>query len=276
MSDDHPGNDSGGWLDRLMSAFQTEPRSLDELLQLLHQAQQRQLIDHEALSMIEGALTVSRTQVRDVMIPRSQMVTLEHNQNLEEMLPVIVRSGHSRFPVLGDEPDEVLGVLLAKDLLRFFGQNTDDFRITHLLRKVAFIPESKRLNVLLREFRANRQHMAIVVDEYGGVAGLVTIEDVLEEIVGEIDDETDREDETWVFPQSDGSFTIKALMPLDAFNERFCTRLPEDEFDTLGGYVVANFGHLPEAGETIDIGNMRFEVLRADERRVHLFRLRRS
>ncbi len=258
-----------------MAAFQAEPRNREELLQLLRHAQQRSLIDKEALGMIEGALTVSSTQVRDVMVPRSQMVTLEHDQQLEEMLPVIVGSGHSRFPVTGEDPDEILGVLLAKDLLRFFGRNTDDFRITGLLRKVAFIPESKRLNVLLREFRANRQHMAIVVDEYGGVSGLVTIEDVLEEIVGEIDDETDREEEQYVFPQPDGRFTLKALMPLEDFNERFKTRLPDDEFDTIGGYVVAAFGHLPEPGESIDIGKLRFEVLRADERRVHLFRLSR-
>ncbi len=273
MSDDHPGNGSGNWLERLISAFQAEPRSREELLELLRHAQQRKLIDAEALSMIEGALTVSSTQVRDVMVPRSQMVTLEHDQQLEELLPTIVRSGHSRFPVLGEDPDEVLGVLLAKDLLRFFGRNSDDFRVTDLLRKVAFIPESKRLNVLLREFRANRQHMAIVVDEYGGVSGLVTIEDVLEEIVGEIDDETDREEEQYVFPQPDGRYTIKALMPLEDFNERFGTRLPQDEFDTIGGYVVAAFGHLPEPGEQIEIGKLQFEVLRADQRRVHLFRM---
>ncbi len=276
MSDDHPGNGSGNWLDRLVSAFHAEPRNREELLETLRDAQKRKLIDAEALSMIEGALTVSSTQVRDVMVPRSQMVTLEHDQQLEALLPTIVSSGHSRFPVLGEDPDEVLGVLLAKDLLRFFGRNSDDFRITDLLRKVAFIPESKRLNVLLREFRANRQHMAIVVDEYGGVAGLVTIEDVLEEIVGEIDDETDREEEQFVFPQPDGRYTVKALMPLEDFNEQFGTQLDDDEFDTIGGFVVAAFGHLPEAGEQIDIGKLRFEVLRADERRVHLFRLTRS
>ena len=276
MSDDHPGNGSGNWLERLIGAFHAEPRNREELLETLRDAQKRKLIDAEALSMIEGALTVSSTQVRDVMVPRSQMVTLDHDQSLEALLPTIVRSGHSRFPVLGEEPDEVLGVLLAKDLLRFFGRNSDDFRLTDLLRKVAFIPESKRLNVLLREFRANRQHMAIVVDEYGGVAGLVTIEDVLEEIVGEIDDETDREEEQYVFPQPDGRYTVKALMPLEDFNEQFGTQLADDEFDTIGGFVVAAFGHLPEPGEHIDIGKLRFEVLRADERRVHLFRLSRN
>lgn len=270
MSDDHPGNGSGNWLERLIGAFHAEPRNREELLETLRDAQKRKLIDAEALSMIEGALTVSSTQVRDVMVPRSQMVTLDHDQSLEALLPTIVRSGHSRFPVLGEEPDEVLGVLLAKDLLRFFGRNSDDFRLTDLLRKVAFIPESKRLNVLLREFRANRQHMAIVVDEYGGVSGMVTIEDVLEQIVGEIEDEHDVDEGSFILQRDERHYTVKALTPIDEFNDYFHTGFSEEEFDTIGGLLLPQWGHVPRRGETTRLGDLEFRVLRADQRRIHL------
>lgn len=275
MSEDQPspGSETSGWMEKLFQSFSSEPRNRKDLLELLRDAQQRQLIDNDALGMIEGAMAVSETQVRDVMIPRSQMVTLSQDKPLDEILPDIVRSGHSRFPVIGDDPDQIVGVLLAKDLLRFFGKNTDDFTLSDLTRKTTFIPESKRLNVLLREFRTNRQHMAIVVDEYGGVAGLITIEDVLEEIVGEIDDETDREEESYLFPQSDGRFTVKALMPLDEFDEHFKTSLENDNFDTIGGFVVSAFGYLPTPGESIQIGKLKFEILRADQRRIDLLRI---
>ena len=224
--------------------------------------------------MIEGVLAVSDMQVRDILIPRSQMVVINRNDSPEDIIPVAVESGHSRFPVVGDDRDDVIGVLLAKDLLRYTSKNGgEQFSIRDILRKPVFVPESKRLNVLLKEFRASRNHLAIVVDEYGSVAGMVTIEDVLEQIVGEIEDEHDIDEDTFIRKHSDVSYTVKALTPVNDFNEYFGTDFSEEEFDTIGGLITHEFGHLPKRGETIILGNQSFQVTNADNRRINLLKV---
>lgn len=253
------------WFGKLGQLLQSEPQDRDQLLEVLRDAQQNELLDGDALSMIEGVMQVSEMQVRDIMIPRSQMVVVELDNTPEQTLPVVIASAHSRFPVVGESRDEVLGILLAKDLLpMFIQQNGDETRlnIRDLLRPAVFIPESKRLNVLLKEFRASRNHMAIVVDEYGGVAGLVTIEDVLEQIVGEIEDEHDFEDDLYILKHEDGQHIVKAITPVEDFNEHFGTELSDEEFDTIGGLVMNAFGHLPKRGESIELGNFLFKVIR--------------
>ena len=266
------------WLDRLSQAFSAEPRNRQDLIEILRDAQQRHLLDADALVMIEGVLEVSEMQVRDIMIPRSQMVVVERDAGLHQILPIITESAHSRFPVIGENRDEVIGILLAKDLLPYFMDGGETgFNVRDILRPAVFIPESKRLNVrlnvLLKEFRASRNHIAVVVDEYGGVAGLVTIEDVLEQIVGEIADEHDVEDELFIMKHSDTRFTIKALTPIEEFNEYFGVAFSDEEVDTIGGLVMREFGHLPRRGETQQIGNLQFKVLHADSRRLHLLQL---
>ena len=267
--------DGPNWLERLGQVLSGEPQNRDELVAILRDAQARGMVDVDVLAIVEGALHVGDLQVRDIMIPRSQMVVVRADAAPEEFVKVVVESGHSRFPVVGDNRDHVEGVLLAKDLLAYFA--TDDEEILDLddvMRPVVYVPESKRLNVLLAEFRANRNHMAIVVDEYGGVAGLVTIEDVIEQIVGEIDDEHDGEDEEgYIRRQSNGEHTVKALTPIEDFNEFFHTSIGDDEFDTVGGLVIKAFGHLPKRGESMDAEGFHFHVLRADQRRVHLLRV---
>ena len=276
MSDDHPsnnGSESRSWLVRLSSAFSGgEPRNREELLEVLSEAHQREIIDADTFSMVEGAFEVSEAQVRDAMIPRGQMVVIPLEASLAEILPIIVESGHSRFPVVKDDKDEVVGILLAKDLLRFYVDGRE-FDLTSTIRPAVFIPESKRLSVLLKEFRSSRNHMAIVVDEYGGVAGLITIEDVLEEIVGEIDDEHDEDEIEYIVKQSDGRYTVNALTPIEDFNEYFGTDFSEQDFDTIGGLLTGELGRLPERGETVALGQMAFNVLRADSRRLHLLGL---
>jgi magnesium and cobalt transporter len=240
---------------------------------LLRDAQQRELLDTEALTMMEGVMRVSETQVRDVMIPRAQMVVLEHDWSLERLIAAIVESGHSRLPVIGDNRDNVIGILIVKDLLAHAFDRREDFHLEALLRPARFIPESKRLNVLLKEFRGNRLHMAIVVDEYGGVAGLITIEDVLEEIVGEIDDEHDIEDDTAnIRPQGD-AFLIKALTPIEEFNARFQATFSDERADTIGGLMMMELGQLPKGGESVKLGRFCLRVLRADNRRIHLLEM---
>ena len=268
------GRQHRNWFQAISYALLREPRNRGELTQTLKDAQQRNLLDHDALSMIEGVLQVSEMQVRDVMVPRTQMVVISHDANPEEFMPHVIDSAHSRFPVIGDNRDEVIGILLAKDLLSHYTRKEPDvLNIRDLLRPAVFIPESKRLNVLLRDFRANRNHMAIVVDEYGGVAGLVTIEDVLEQIVGEIEDEHDITDDTYIVKHSDTRFTAKALTPIDEFNEQFATDFPDDEFDTLGGLLIREFGRLPKRGEQVSIGKFKFKILRADSRRIYLVQM---
>jgi magnesium and cobalt transporter len=264
------------WLERLSLAFTGEPRDRAQLVDLLRNAHQRDILDPDALGMIEGVLQVAEMQVRDIMVPRAQMDVVRGDGQLMDILPVITESAHSRFPVVGDSRDEVLGILLAKDLLRYFlDGNTEDFDMRDVLRPAVFVPESKRLNVLLKEFRNSRNHMAIVVDEYGGVAGLVTIEDVLEQIVGEIDDEHDIEDYlTHIMRHPSGRFTVKALTPIDEFNQYFSTDYSEEEFDTIGGLVVNRFGHVPKRGDELVFDRFQVRVLRADNRRVHLLEMR--
>lgn len=260
------------WLERIGQILASEPKDKEELLQMLKDAQQRNLLNREAVGMIEGVMDVSEMQVRDIMIPRSQMEMIERDASLSEFLPIIIDSAHSRFPVIGESKDEVLGIILAKDLLPYAAQRDgSEFNMRDLLRPAMVVPESKRLNVMLKEFQTNRNHMAIVVDEYGGVAGLVTIEDVLEQIVGEIEDEHDVEDgENDILPAEEGHFSVRALTPVEDFNEYFRTNFSDEEFDTVGGLVLSGFGRMPKRGESVDLAGFRFAVQRADSRRVHL------
>jgi len=276
MNDDRPstGSPARSWLHRLSHAWKDELRDRDHLRQLLHDAQRRNIIDTDALVMIEGVLQVAEMQVRDIMVPRSQMVVVERDAPMDEILPVITNSGHSRFPVVGESRDEVVGLLLAKDLLvNFVNGQGPRFNLRDALRPAVFIPESKRLNVLLKEFRASRNHMAIVVDEYGGVAGLVTIEDVLEQIVGEITDEHDTEEGEFIKKHNESVYIVKALTPIDVFNDYFGTVFSDEEFDTLGGLIMQRLGHLPKRGEVMDLDQFHIRVLRADSRRIHLLQM---
>ena len=258
-------------LERLSAFLMREPEDREQLLQLLHGAFERNLVDGDALSIIEGALSVSDIQVRDVMVPRAQMDVVSIHDPIDKITEFVIEAAHSRYPVVGENRDDVIGILLAKELLRHFAGKEFDLRDT--LRPAVFIPESKRLNVLLREFRASRNHMAIVVDEYGGIAGLVTIEDVLEQIVGDIEDEHDVEEDGYIKPLPSGDYLIKALTPIDSFNETFDSQFSDDEYDTVGGLVMSAFGHLPKRNEVTEIGEFRFRVLNADSRRIHLLRL---
>jgi magnesium and cobalt transporter len=260
------------WFRRLVGGG--EPRDRAALVEELHEAGRRGLIEADALSMIEGVLEVADLQVRDIMVPRSQMVVLDRDDPPEKLLPVIVESGHSRFPVIGEDRDQVVGILLAKDLLRYFGEGgSADFDMREVLRPAVFVPESKRLNVLLKEFRVSRNHMAVVVDEYGGVSGLVTIEDVIEEIVGDIADEYDIEEDQTIRREAERQFTVHALARIEDFNEFFGTQFSDEEFDTIGGLVMHQFGRLPKRGETVTIDGFEFKVLRADRRRIDLLRV---
>ena len=274
MSEDRSSNEQKSWFNKLTQAFAHEPRNRQELLEVLREAHQNKLLDSEALAIVEGAIQVADLQVRDIMVPRSQVISIKADQSPREFLPAIIAAAHSRYPVVGESLDEVIGVLLAKDLLPLIlKEDQQNFDIKDLLRPATFVPESKRLNVLLREFRANHNHMAIVIDEYGGVAGLVTIEDVLEQIVGDIEDEHDVEEDSYIKPLPSGDFLIKALTPIENFNEAFDTEFPDSEFDTVGGLVMNAFGHLPKRNEVTEIGEFRFRVLNADSRRIHLLRL---
>jgi len=262
------------WVDRLGQTLLGRPKDREQLVNVLREAQDRGLFDVDAQGMIEGVLQVAEMQVRDIMIPRSQMVIVSRDDSPDELIPVAIQSGHSRFPVVGDSRDEVVGVLLAKDLLRYSSKHEQEqFSVRELLRPAVFVPESKRLNVLLKDFRASRNHLAIVVDEYGGVAGMVTIEDVLEQIVGEIEDEHDIDEETFIRKFSDINYTVKALTPIGDFNEHFGTEFTGDEFDTIGGLVTDKFGRLPKRGETILLDNLSFQVINADNRRIHLLKV---
>jgi len=277
MSEDRSSGTSKGWLEKLAQAFSDEPRSREDVREILQQACESGILDNDAHGIIEGAIQVTEMQVRDVMIPRSQMTMVQVNQTPREFLPVIISSAHSRFPVCGENPDEVLGILLAKDLLPYMLEGTlDQFDIRQCLRKATFIPESKRLNVLLNEFRGTRNHMAIVVDEYGGIAGLITIEDVLEQIVGEIEDEHDADDDDGnIKPFDDTGYLVKALTPIEDFNAYFDAGFSDDEFDTIGGIVTQHFGHLPAKDESTVIDGFNFKVLSADNRRLRLLQVTR-
>jgi magnesium and cobalt transporter len=255
-------------LERLSALLMREPEDREQLLELLRNAFERSLLDADALSIIEGALAVSEMQVRDIMVPRAQMDVIHIDDTPEKIAGQVVDATHSRFPAIGENRDDVLGILLAKDLLRYFAGKEFDLRDT--LRPAVFVPESKRLNVLLREFRASRNHMAVVVDEYGGVAGLVTIEDVLEQIVGDIEDEYDFDESADnIVLDNTGRYRVKALTEIEDFNAKFDTAFADEAYDTIGGLVIQRFGRLPKRGETLDVDGMRMQVLRADSRRVH-------
>ena len=274
MSEDdssQPSAERRSWLERISAALSGEPTTREDLVELLRDVQADGLIAADTLRMMEGAISVSDLSVGDVMVSRSQMVALPADAKLLDLMKLVVESGHSRFPVHGEDKDEILGILLAKDLLRGVVADNAPGNVRELLRPAVLIPESKRLDLLLREFRQSRNHMAIVIDEYGGVAGLVTIEDVLEQIVGEIDDEHDDAEDpnALIAAQADGQYVVDALTPIGDFNERFGADFADDEYDTIGGLVTAAIGHLPEAGEELTLGRFGFRVARADARRLH-------
>src|SRR5690606_13798023 len=272
MPDEH--SPAGSWLKRITETFSSEPRDLEDLNEVLMHAKERGIIDPDAFEMLEGVLQVVELQVRDIMVPRSQMTAVNRDDRPEAILPVVIESGHSRFPVIGEDRDEVIGILLAKDLLRYFAEGgKENFDIKECLRPVAFIPESKRLNVLLKEFRASHHHMAIVVDEYGGVSGLITIEDVLEQIVGDIDDVYDVDDELDIRKEGERQFTVRAQTRVDEFNEYFGTDLPDEEYDTIGGAAIHFLGRLPRRGDAFQLNGLEFKVMRADRRRLDMLRV---
>jgi magnesium and cobalt transporter len=268
-------NATGGWLKRLTQSFLVEPQDRDELLQILREATGRGLLDEDAFTMVEGVLEVGDLQVRDIMIPRGHMVFVRRDDPVSRILPVVVESGHSRFPVMDEDRDDIVGILLAKDLLRLCaGEQREPFDIREYMRPAVFVPESKRLNVLLKEFRGNRNHMAIVVDEYGGVSGLVTIEDVIEQIVGDIDDEFDVEDDLNIRKEAERQFTVRGVTRIEEFNEYFGAHLSEEEgFDTVAGLLMKQFGRLPRRGEVTSIDGFEFRVTRADRRRIDALRV---
>jgi len=267
------GGSTRGWLDRIRNAFSSEPRNQKQLRELLKNSQTQQLIGADELTMIEGVMQVSDMQVRDIMIPRGQMVVLDHEDSLAQIIEIITASGHSRFPVIDDDKDDIVGILLAKDLLQLSLKQDLVFEINEYIRSASFIPESKRLNVLLKEFRLKRSHMAMIVDEYGGVSGLVTIEDVLEQIVGKIDDEHDEAEEIDIQPHGAHRFSVRALTPLQDFNDYFKTDFENEDVETIGGYLLGRIGHLPERGESLALANLTFKVLNADRRQVHLYQV---
>lgn len=277
MSDEQPPSRNSpqkSWVDKISHLLTGEPQDLEDLLEILREAREKRLLDTDALSMIEGVLQVSQMRVRDIMIPRVQMVVVPKDAELDTIMPLVTEFGHSRYPVIDGDRSKVVGVLLAKDLLARILENKT-LKVHEIMRPSYVVPESKRLNVLLKELRTNGNHMAIVVDEYGQSAGLVTIEDVLEQIVGEIEDEhDDHEDEGYIFQRSPNEFMIKALTPMDEFDEYFSTHLATDEYDTIGGFIVSQLEHMPKKGESLVVDAMKFEVIRADSRRVHLLKLK--
>lgn len=274
MSDQPNSGSTGRWLKRITQSMSGEPRDLAELIEDLRESSERGLFDGDALVMLEGVLAVAEMQVRDIMVPRSQMVFVERDESPDKLVELAVESGHSRFPVIGEDRDQILGILLAKDLLRLHAAaDNEHFEIREYMRPVVFVPESKRLNVLLKEFRLSHNHIAMVVDEYGGVCGLVTIEDVIEQIVGDIDDEHDVEEDQTIRQETAREFTVRALTPIADFNDYFGTAFSDEEYDTIGGLIMQEFGRLPRRGETIQVGELEFRILRADRRRIDLVRV---
>ncbi len=274
MADAETSGSTRGWLERLISAFSGAPENQEQLVELLRNFHQHQIIGSDELFMIEGVLQVSNMQVRDIMIPRGQMTVIENSLTLPQIINIITESGHSRFPVIDDDKDDVEGVLLAKDLLQISADASETFDIKDYTRPATFIPESKRLSMLLKEFRANRSHMAMIVDEYGGVSGLVTIEDVLEQIVGKIDDEHDDDDEEMDIRQHGSNrFSVRALTPLEDFNRYFKTSFENDDVETIGGFLLSQIGHLPSRGDSFELDHFTFRVLSADSRQVHLYQV---
>jgi magnesium and cobalt transporter len=266
-------NATGRWLRKIGQTL-GEPQDREDLVDILRTANERGLIDDDACTMLEGVLEVADLQVRDIMVPRGQMISVRRDDTPARILPTVVESGHSRFPVMDEDRDDIIGILLAKDLLRMYAMGSKErFDIREYMRPAVFVPESKRLNVLLKEFRRNRNHMAIVVDEYGGVAGLVTIEDVIEQIVGEIDDEYDVEDDMNIRKEAERQFAVRGITRIEEFNEYFGAELPEEEFDTVAGLVMKQLGRLPRRGETVNLDGYEFRVMRADRRRIEGLRV---
>ncbi|MEO9946507.1 MAG: CNNM family magnesium/cobalt transport protein CorC [Paraglaciecola sp.] len=274
MSEDNPPSTNGsankGWIDKIVQTFTGEPQNKEELFGVIAEAEQREVINPETKEMIEGVMEVSEMRVRDIMIPRAQMRTIEIDQNVEEFLPILLESAHSRFPVINEDKDHIEGILLAKDLLEYAFIPGKEFELKNILRPAVIVPESKRVDVLLKEFRQKRYHMAIVVDEYGGVSGLVTIEDILELIVGEIEDEHDVEEDDYdgIRPLNKYTYSVKALTTLEDFNKFFETNFNEEDADTIGGIVLKAFGHLPQRDEKVTIKGIEFKVTNSDKRRL--------
>lgn len=274
MSDDNPPSTNGSsnktWLNKIFNGFKGEPQNKEELSVMISEAQERELIDPQTKEMIEGVMGVSEMRVRDIMIPRAQMITIDIEQTAEEFLPLVLESAHSRFPVISEDKDHIEGILLAKDLLAYAFNDEKNYVLKENIREAIIVPESKRVDVLLKEFRQQRYHMAIVVDEYGGVSGLVTIEDILELIVGEIEDEYDDDidENDNIRPLNKSTYSVKALTPVDDFNKFFETHFNEEESDTIGGVVLRAFGHMPETGEKVEVDNIHFEITNSDKRRL--------
>lgn len=281
MENEDPSNQKNkrSWFERLSALLIREPQDREQLMEVLRDAEERHILSAEMLGMIESVVQVSEMQVREIMIPKTQMVSIDSESTLESILPLVIESGHSRFPIMDASNDDVVGILLAKDLLKYYFHlktKPEQFNVIHLARAAVFVPQSKRLDILLREFRSNRNHMAIVLDEYGRVAGLVTIEDVLEQIVGDIEDEYDIDEEDEIKKLEEGVYTVKAATTIEDFNEYFNTKFEDEEFDTIGGLVLKGFGHLPKRGEVIKIENFRFKVLHSDNRRIHLLEVKKE
>lgn len=277
MNDDKPPSSQPqqkSLFDRIGQFLTGEPQDQEDLLEILKEAQEKHLLDADALTMIEGIIQFSKMRVRDIMIPRIQMNVVQKDAELETVFPLVLEFGNSRYPVIEDDRSKVVGVLLAKDLLAYAVENKKKFTVKALMRPVSVVPESKRLNVLLNEFRTDRDHMAIVVDEYGQAAGLVTIEDVLEQIVGEIEDEHDAEQEDYIQQCSNQRYSLKAITPIDEFNEYFSVNLQDEEHETIGGFVIHQLGYMPKKGDKLEYEQFRFEVLHADNRRVYLLKLK--
>jgi hemolysin (HlyC) family protein len=269
----HDEEDPGAqksWLERLIHVFHSEPQNREELLACLSDAKSRELINADDLAMIEGVMQFSKMQARDIMIPRAQAVVINESESHQDFLPTVIKSGHSRFPVTNDDGNEIIGILHAKDLLPYSFNQGENFNLKDIIRAPVIVPESKRLNVLLREFRNNHNHMAVVVDEYGSVAGFITIEDIIEVIVGDIEDEFDVDEEAHIKQHSPSKFVINAQTSIDEFNEFFQTRLNDEGFDTIGGLITHAFGHLPKPGEVVTVANFIFKVVHADNRRIRL------
>ena len=265
------------WIEKISNIFLRSPQDRSQLTKLLQEAKHKKLLDDDAFNMIEGVMQVSLLKARDVMIPKTNMVCVDEQATLKTALPVIIDSGHSRFPILNEQNAKVTGILLAKDLLKLVSKGEEDRpnQIRKISRAVALIPESKRLDALLRDFKKSHNHMAIVIDEYGEVSGLITIEDVLEQIVGDIEDEFDTINTTYVSQVEENEFIVKSLMPVDDFNEYFKTDYPHGEFDTIGGFLLREFSHVPKKGETLNLGRFKVTIIQARKRRIDSFRLRR-
>ncbi|STY29408.1 protein involved in divalent ion export [Legionella wadsworthii] len=262
--------DNSTWFARFKQFLQGEPQNQEELVSLLRDAQIRSLISAETLAMIEGAISFSKMRVRDIMLPKNQMVSIKEDEDYSDIINTVTQTGHSRFPVIAPDSDEIIGVLHAKDLLRYQSSNLETFDLLDICRQATFVPESRRLDSLLSEFRSNKNHMAIVVDEYGEVSGFVTIEDIIEQIIGDIEDEFDIDEDAYLKVHEDGHYIVKAHMPIDEFNEQLNANFSDEFYDTIGGIVMNSFGHLPSRGETITIDSLEFKIINADARRIKL------